>query len=443
MTHVTSELAILGGKPVRTRPFAPWPQYLASDLARVQQVIESRHWGGYPMPSRHAAEFAERFAAMHGAKYGLCVANGTIAMIAALQAAGIGFGDEVIVPAYTWDGTATAVLFVGGVPIFADVDPDTYCLSVDATRAAITPSTRAILPVHLAMRFAEMDGLMALAREHNLKVIEDCAHVHGGKYNGRGAGSMGDLGCFSLQESKLMTAGEGGIVITSDLRAFEHVQSQVNCGRASSTDQFQQRVLGSNYRMTDLQAALLIGQLDMWSEFAAKRDAAAKRLSEALAGMDGVRPLPTQPAITQSAIYCYVFQYRPSGTGLPVGRDLFVAAIEAEGVPCDGRFYEPVYRSDLFYATPLNCPQLSAGRDQPVDYSTVHCPVSERAAYDESVWLPQFLLIGEECDVDDIAVAIEKVLRNFDDLAKADPALAGLKSMSRAERPKHQRAQNY
>jgi hypothetical protein len=126
-----------------------------------------------------------------------------------------------------------------------------------------------------------------------------------------------------------------------------------------------------------------------------------------------------------------------------VGRDLFVAAIEAEGVPCDGRFYEPVYRSDLFYATPLNCPQLSAGRDQPVDYSTVHCPVSERAAYDESVWLPQFLLIGEECDVDDIAVAIEKVLRNFDDLAKADPALAGLKSMSRAERPKHQRAQNY
>ena len=147
--------------------------------------------------------------------------------------------------------------------------------------------------------------------------------------------------------------------------------------------------------------------------------------------------------ITQSAIYCYVFQYRPAGTGLQVSRDLFVAAIDAEGVPCDGRFYEPVYRSDLFYATPENCPQLSVGREKPVDYSTVHCPVSERAAYDESVWLPQFLLIGEERDVDDIAAAIEKVLRNFDDLAKADPALAGLKSMSRAERPKHQRAQNY
>src|SRR5580704_12777360 len=168
-----SELAILGGKPVRTRPFAPWPQYLAADLARVQSVIESRHWGGYPMPSRYAGEFADRFAAMHGAKYGLCVANGTIALIAALQAAGVRFGDEVIVPAYTWDGTATAVLFTGGVPVFVDVDPDTYCISVEATRAAITPRTRAILPVHLAMRFADMDGLLELAAQHDLKIIED------------------------------------------------------------------------------------------------------------------------------------------------------------------------------------------------------------------------------------------------------------------------------
>ncbi len=430
-----SELAILGGKPVRTRPFAPWPQYLPTDAARLQRVLESRHWGGYPMPSKYAGRFAEQFAALHGAKYGLCVANGTIAIIAALSAAGVGFGDEVILPAYTWDGTATAVLFCGGVPVFVDVDPDTYCMSVEATRAAITPKTRAILPVHLAMRFAEMDGLRALAREHHLKVIEDCAHAHGGKFRGAGAGSMGDIGCFSLQESKLMTAGEGGIVITSDLRMFEHMQSQVNCGRASSTDQFQQRVLGSNYRMTDLQGALLIGQLEMWPEFAAKRQEGAKRLGEALSGMTGVRPLPPQPAITQSAIYHYVFQYKPERAG--VARDLFVAAIEAEGVPADGRFYEPVYRSDLFYATPENCPQLKS------DYSAVHCPVSERAAYDESVWLPQFLFIGEPHDVDDVIAAIEKVLANFDALSKADPALAGLKSMSRAERPKHQRAQNY
>ena len=436
-----SELAILGGSPLRQRPFCSWPQYRPQDAKRLLQVLESLHWGGYPMPSRYAGEFAERFANLHGARYGLCVANGTIALVAALQAAGIRFGDEVIVPAYTWDGTATAVLFAGGVPVFADVDPDSYCLDLESVRRALTPRTRAILPVHLAMRFADMDNLLALARERDLKVVEDCAHAHGGQYRGRGAGSMGDLGCFSFQESKLMTCGEGGIVITSSLQYFEHLQSQANCGRASMTDQYQQRVLGSNYRITELQAALLIGQLDMLPELAAKRARAAGLLSDALRAIPGVCPLPAQPAITQEAIYCYVFQYRPEPAG--VARDLFVAALEAEGIPCDGRFYEPVYRSDLFHATPEICPQLCVSRKQPVDYSVVRCPVSERAAYEESVWLPQFLLIGDDRDVEDIAGAVAKIMRHLDELASADPSLAGSKAMSRAERPKLERGRNY
>jgi dTDP-4-amino-4,6-dideoxygalactose transaminase len=431
-----SELAILGGSPLRNRPFSVWPQYLPADAERLQQVLESRHWGGYPVPSHYCGEFAERFAKLHGAKYGLCLANGTIALVAALQAAGIRFGDEVIVPAYTWDGTATAVLFAGGVPVFADVDPDTYCLDAESARKAITPRTKALLPVHLAMRFANMDALSDLAREHGLKLIEDCAHAHGGQYRGRGAGSIGDMGCFSFQESKLMTSGEGGMVITSDLKYFEHLQSQVNCGRASKTDQYQQRVLGANYRMTELQAALLIGQLDMLPDLAAKRSRAAAKLSDALDAIPGICPLPAQPSITHDTIYNYVFQYRPERHGV-VARDLFVAALDAEGIPSDGRFYEPVYRSDLFYATPENCPQLKT------DYSGVKCPVSERAAYEEAVWLPQFLLIGDDRDVDDIAAAVAKVMRNFKDLESADPALAGVKAMSRAERPNKERARNY
>jgi dTDP-4-amino-4,6-dideoxygalactose transaminase len=436
-----SELAILGGAALRRRPFPQWPQYLPTDATRLQGVLESRHWGGYPLPGRWAGEFAEQFAALHGARYGLCVANGTIALVAALQAAGVRFGDEVIVPAYTWDGTATAVLFAGGVPVFADVDPDTYCLSVDSARQAITARTRAILPVHLAMRFTDMDRLLELARAHGLKVIEDCAHAHGGAWRGQGAGSMGDAGCFSFQESKLMTAGEGGIVITSDLQLFEHLQSQVNCGRASATDQYHQRVLGSNYRMTELQAALLIGQLEMLPSLAAKRARAAMRLSEALAAIPGVRPLPAQPAVTRDTIYCYVFQFRPDRPD--VSRDLFAAALDAEGIPCDGRFYEPVYRSDLFYASPEICPQLCIGREHPVDYTKVSCPISERAAYQESVWLPQFLLLGEDEDVDDIGRAVGKVMRNLNALSSADPALAGLKAMSRAERPNRERQKNY
>ena len=434
-----SNLAILGGAPQRTRPFSSWPQYTADDLARLQTVLESRNWGGYPFPNQLASEFAHDFAEYHGAKYGCCVVNGTIALVVALQAAGIKFGDEVIVPAYTWDGTAAAVLFAGGVPVFADIDPDTYCLDIESARRAITPRTRAIIPVHLAMRFADMSALLKLAREHKLVVIEDCAHVHGGEYQGHGAGSAGDVGCFSFQSSKIMTAGEGGIVITSRLDCFELVQSIVNCGRASATDQCKKRVVGSNYRITEFQAALLQGQLEQLPEHAARRVRNATLLTKRLAGIDGISPLPPQPGLTREAIYNYVFRYRRP----EVSRDVFVAALDHEGIPSDGRFYEPVYRSDLFRVNPEDFPQLKIGRGQPVDYSGDRCPVSERAAYEESVWLPQFLLLGDEQDVEDIAGAVHKVVTNIKELASADPQLAGVKSLSRAERPRIEKARNY
>jgi len=436
-----SKLAILGGEPIRKKPFTAWPQFKPSDVARVVSVVESRHWGGYPVPSKYAGEFADRFAELHGAKYGICLANGTVALFAAVQALGLKFGDEVIVPAYTWDGTAVAVLQAGGVPVFVDVDPDTYCLSPKAVQAAITPRTRAIMPVHLAMRFADMDALLAIARQHKLVVIEDCAHAHGGQFQGRGAGAAGDAGCFSFQESKLMTSGEGGMVITNELGCFEALQSIINCGRPSLTDQFDVKVLGANYRMTELQAALLIGQLETWPEFCEKRTHNAALLSKALGTLPQVRPLPPQAGLTRETIYNFVFQYRP--TAPAPNRDLFVAALEAEGIPCDGRFYEPVYRSDLFYAKPENCPQLVLNREQPMDYSKCFCPVSERASYDEAVWLPQFLLLGDEADVQDIIRALGKVVAASAELAKADPKLAGLKACSRALRAKMERMKNY
>ena len=427
------DLAILGGQPLRTRPFPLWPQYTETDRDRLIDVLESRNWGGYPFPNRFADEFAQKFAAAHGAQYGCCVANGTIALVAALQAAGIRFGDEVIVPAYTWDGTAAAVLFAGGVPVFCDVRPDTYCLDVDHVRASITPRTKAVIPVHLAMRFTDMDALIALAAGRDLLVIEDCAHAHGGEYNGRGAGSIGDFGCFSFQSSKIMTAGEGGIVITSRLEYFELLQSLTNCGRASVTDSFRARVVGSNYRITEFQAALLLGQLERLPDLAAQRSHNARLLSCRLAEIPGVSPLPPQPAITREAIYNYVFRYEQPR----VSRDLFVAALETEGVPCDGRFYEPVYRSDLFQVTPGSFSQVAT------DYRSCRCPVAEQAAYREAVWLPQFLLLGTEDDIEEIARAVGKVMRHIDALAGADPALAGSKTMSRAERPRIEKERNY
>jgi dTDP-4-amino-4,6-dideoxygalactose transaminase len=436
-----SKLAILGGEPVRTKPFTPWPQFKNSDVERLVKVVESRHWGGFPVPSKYNGEFAQRFADAHGAKYGLCLANGTIALYAATLALGIKFGDEVIMPAYTWDGTAVAVLQAGGVPVFVDVDPDTYCMDPNAVRAAITPRTRALMPVHMAMRFADMDALLAIAREHKLVIIEDCAHAHGGQFQGRGAGAAGDAGCFSFQESKLMTGGEGGIVLTNRLDCYEALQSVINCGRPSLTDQFERKMLGANYRMTELQAALLLGQLEALPEFREKRTKRAARLSKALASISNVRPLPPQPGLTQETIYNYVFQYRP--TGQAPARDLFVAALDKEGIPCDGRFYEPVYSSDLFYVTPENCPQLVVGRDKPMDYKQSKCPVSEKAGYNEAVWLPQFLLIGEDNDVEDVIRAVEKVASNLSELSKADPKLAGLKACPRGLRAKMERLKNY
>lgn len=429
-----STLAILGGEKSRRKPFSPWPLYSESDKKRLLEVLESRNWGGFPFPNRFAAEFAQKFADYHGAKYGCTLVNGTVALTVALRSAGIRFGAEVIVPAYTWDGTATAVLDAGCVPVFADIDPDTYCLDVADVRRKITARTKAVMPVHLAMRFTDMDALLDLAREKDLVVIEDCAHVHGGFYKGRGAGSMGDVGSFSMQTSKLMTSGEGGIVITSRLDCYEMIQSLVNCGRASTTDQFGKRPTGCNYRLSEFQAAVLIGQLETLPELTERRIRNSRRLSEALAHIPGVRPLPPQSALTTEAIYCYVFQYRPDGS--PVKRDMFAAALEAEGVPADGRFYEPVHRSDLFHASADDFPQLTLGREEPVDYSKTSCPVAEHAAYNESIWLPQFVLLGDESDVDEVAAAIGKVARNLADLETADPKLAALKSMSRAERPR-------
>lgn len=438
-----SQLAILGGAPVHRAPFAPWPQYQPSDVARLIRTVESRHWGGYPLPTALATGFCQDFAALHGARYALPVANGTVSLSIALLAAGVGFGDEVIVPAYTWDGTATAALAIGAVPVFADIDPDTYCLCVESVRQAITPRTKAIIPVHLAMRFTCMEDLMVLASFHNLKVIEDAAHAHGGAYRGQGAGSIGDIGSFSLQESKLMTAGEGGMLTTNSLEYYEAMQTVTNCGRASLTDQFGRRLLGLNYRMTDLQIALLIGQLETLPRLRALRAERAKLLGELLQGVPAIRVMPDQPGITEPTNYCYVLQYRPEPGQPAPHRDLFVAALEKEGIPCDGRFYEAVYRSDLFYATPENCPQLALNRDTPMDYSQCHCPVSERAAYDESIWLFQFCLIGEEDDVRDVARAITKVAENLEVLARQDPQVAGVKAMGRAQRARFERQKNY
>lgn len=421
------KLALRGGSAVRSKPFTAWPIYDEREARGLQTVLESRNWGGYPCPNDDAREFGRKFAEHHGARYGVAVTNGTVSLELALKAAGIGFGDEVIVPAYTWEGTAAAVLFCGAVPVFVDVDPQTYCLETTLIESAITDRTKAIIPVHLGFRFTDLDALMEIAARRNLFVLEDCAHAHGGRWREKGAGATGHAGSFSFQTSKLMTAGEGGIVITSDIDLADQVIRLANCGRPPRRESKGEPMLGHNYRMTEFQAAVLLAQLERLDEQTSLREKRTKRLEEGLSKIGGIGLLPRDERITRQASYHYVFKYFPEGFR-GVHRNAFVAALNAEGVHCDGRFYEAVYRSSLFEFAAEKYPAWAQAKRE------FDCPVAVRAGYEESVWLPHQIFLGNEQDVDDVLTAIDKIKTNIDELVGYEDERIRVQRMSRAQR---------
>lgn len=428
------KLAITGGKPLRKAPFTQWPMGMKQEAAALRDVLTSTKWGGQPFPGKYAVKFATKFAKMHTAKYGQCVNTGTVAIQAALKAIGIRPGDEVLAPAYTWEGTVGPVLLLNAIPVFVDVDPNTYCMDWRKIEQAITPRTKAILPVHLGMRFADMDEILRIAAKHNLKVVEDCAHAHGGMWKGKGAGSMGDLGAFSFQSSKLITSGEGGAVITNNLEYMELVQSYINAGRASITDQYHHRIIGFNYRLGEFQAAVLSAQVDRLRKQGKVREKNMKRLESKVKGTPAIGFLPPEPRITRLAPYGYVLKYfADKANSIP--RAMFVAALQLEGVPCDGLFYEPVYKSSLFPVDPADFPALSWGREKPLDLRSMYsCPEAERAAYQEAVWFPHQLFLGGNKDTDAIADAIHKVLENIEELRGFEHKAIRNQGLSRADR---------
>ncbi|MFY9979471.1 MAG: DegT/DnrJ/EryC1/StrS family aminotransferase [Candidatus Sulfotelmatobacter sp.] len=428
------KLAITGGEPLRKAPFPSWPMATKEESAALEDVLTSSKWGGQPFPGKYASLFAQKFAETHTVKYAQCVNTGTVAIQAALKAIGIQPGDEVIVPAYTWEGTVGPVLLINAVPVFVDVDPDTYCLDAKLIEKSITPKTKAILPVHLGMRFADMDEILRIAQKHNLKVIEDCAHAHGGMWKGKGAGSMGDLGTFSFQSSKLITSGEGGAVITNNLEYMELVQSYINAGRASLTDQYHHRIIGFNYRLGEFQAAVLVPQLERLPQQAAIREKNMKHFESRLQNTCGIGLLKAEPRITRLAPYGYVFKYF-SEKVKDIPRAAFVAALQLEGIPCDGLFYEPVYKSSLFPVKSADFPALSWGRKQPLDLRNMYsCPESDRAAYHEAVWIMHQNFLGSTADVDAMADAIHKVIENIEELRGLDHKAIRNQKLGRADR---------
>ena len=409
-----SQLALLGGTPVRARPIhAPWPAFDERERQGLIEVLESRAWGGYPEPSPRAAQFAADFAAHHGAGYGICCTNGSVTLEVALGALDLEAGDEVIVPTLTWIATGVAPIHLNGVPVFVDVDPETWCIDPDQVEAAITPRTRGIIPVHLGSQIADLDRLLDIAKRHDVFVIEDCAHAHGGRWRGRGVGSHGDFGSFSFQVSKLMTAGEGGIVTTSDERLASRAHSIVNCGRQEcGLPGFQPPLLGVNSRITEFQAAILQGQLARLEADTAQREAAIAHLEAGLAEIGGLTPLERDDRITTRNAYQLLMRYdREAFAG--VHRDRVLEALAAEGVELDGPFYVPMHLPPLFHPESRHWPQLRErygdGFQSPETRKKLQFPVAARAAAGEAVWMHYPYLMGSTEDLDAILEAVAKV----------------------------------
>jgi L-glutamine:scyllo-inosose aminotransferase len=411
-----SALALHGGEKVRQRPFHRWPHWDDTDASALQRVLAAGSWGGYPSPNTEASRFAEAFAAHAGAAHGVCCTNGSVAIELALQALGLEPGAEVIVPAYTFVATASSVAFCQGVPVFVDVDPRTYCIDPERIREAITPRTKGIIVVHLACNMADMDAILSIAREAGLFVIEDCAHAHGHRWNDRGAGSLGDASTWSFQTTKLMTAGEGGAVLTSDETTAMRLQSLVNCGRKEpGYDAFSGRVMGKNSRITEWQAALLSAGLERLDAQTTLREERTAALQARLEGIPGLGFTQRDPRNTRRAAYQFIVKYDPVGFA-GVHRDRVLEALRAEGVPCEGDFYVPLYEDPLFAMDPGTNPLASQPHGEGFDLSRFDCPVTARAAYHEAIWLPHQLFLGTDEDMQDIARAFEKVQANAESL---------------------------
>lgn len=404
-------LALFGGEPVRTRPFVSWPVFGATEEERLLRVLRSGQWGR--LDGAETEEFETRFAAMHGCQHAIAVVNGTVALRIALLAAGIRAADEVIVPPYTFVATATAVLEANAIPVFADVDRTTFNIDPAAVAAAITPRTKAIIPVHFAGQPADMDALLALARPRGIVVIEDAAHAHGASYRGHPAGSLADMATFSFQSSKNVTAGEGGIITTNDDRLAAACRSIHNCGRVPEGVWYEHHVVSGNYRLGEFQAAVLNGQLDRLEEQAQTRERNGRRLAERIGSIAGLHPQRRPSDCTRHAYHLFMMRIDQAVFG--ASRDSVLKALEAEGVPCSAGYGyslpdQPLFRNKAFG------PFVPDARAT-LDYASTRCPNSDTLCREQAVWLGQNLLLGPDDDVDDIAIAFEKIHAHRRELA--------------------------
>jgi dTDP-4-amino-4,6-dideoxygalactose transaminase len=395
---------------VRSRPFPSWPIFGKTEEQRLLRTLRSGKWGRLTGPE--VAEFENRFAAMHGCRHGIAMVNGTVTLRIGLMAAGIRAEDEVIIPPYTFFSTASAVIEANAVPVFADIDLDSFNLDPKAVEAAITPRTRAIIPVHFAGQPADMKAITAIANKHKLFVMEDAAHAHGASSGNRPAGSLGHLASFSFQSSKNLTSGEGGIITTNDDKLAESCRSIQNCGRIPTGIWYEHHVISGNYRLGEFQGAVLNAQLDRLEQQTKMRDRNGQYLAAKISSLPGIHPQARPKDCTRHSYH--LFMLRLDGREFGAPRAGVLKALQAEGIPCSAGYGFSLHQQPMFRNKAFG-PYLPNASKR-LNYRKVNCPNSDLVCREQCVWLEQSIFLGARADMDDIANAFEKVYENRDEL---------------------------
>ena len=417
------KLAIFGGKPVRTKPFVPYNHIGKEELKAASKVIKSgvlSKFIGAHDPDFYGGpkiqELEAHWAKYMSAKYAITINSCTSGLYAACGAVGIGPGDEVIVSPYTMSASASCVLVYNAIPVFADVDENTFCITPKTIEKVLTSRTKAIVIVHIMGHPADMDGIMKLARKYKLKVIEDCAQAPGAVYKKRKVGTIGDIGVFSLNYHKTIHTGEGGVAVTNCKELAHKLMLIRNHAEAVCEDQGVKNIvnmLGFNYRMTEIEAAIGIEQLKKLDWLTSARIKLAYYLTEALSGIEGI----TTPAVSSSVkhvYYIYALKYDERAVGVP--RAAFVKALEAEGIPfyqgyVRPLYLQPIYQKQIVYGE-KGCPFTCRYYGRKISYKKGLCPVTERLHEKELLYTNLCHPPLTDKDMDDIADAIRKVIDN-------------------------------
>lgn len=415
--------ALLGGTPVRTKPFPSWPVIEENDRRTWQEVLESKHWNRGKQVSAFERDWAERL----GARYALATSSGTSALYTSLFALDIGPGDEVIVPPYTFVATINVVLLHHAVPVFVDSDRSTFQIDASKIEEAITDKTRCIIPVHLGGNVADLKAILEISKKRGVPVLEDACQSHLAEWEGKKVGTIGDLGCFSFQASKNLNSGEGGAITTNRGDLMAVCASFHNAGRGyainaqgdlvgDDSSGFTYVRNGDNRRMTDFQGAIIGEQLTRLEAQAKQREQNAEYLTGMLNEIEGIEPARMYPGTTRNAYHLYMFRY-DSAAFAGLSRAKFIRAMEAEGIPCSsgyGRLNE-----EPFLETTLRGRAFSKFLS-PADFENWkkrnHCPENDRLC-DEAVWLIQTQLLGPSSDMDDIVAAVSKIRQHAAELA--------------------------